>query len=996
MGLNDSVSKGRGRRWLRAAVLALVLVSAPVGATGTDSDLPGTRELAAALSDPGLRTETLLTLVALQNLADYGRFARAHEVEEYVLRFQEERAWLERLSERYPVVPLRSSLMDPAAWLLLLELDQYDLSPGPAVSPFGPGTGELLGALFDTSNEAAAATILPELLSRVEFESASLWRRVLEQAETNVALARVLAELSEEWFDLWAAAEPPAPVALDPEPGIEAVLALFEAAAGMALRDGPPDALDLKRLRFQLLTRMQDLSWQEANDAAYLLGLANAVESLYLGRYLAFNETMLWVAAGLLASELPDSEPPEQAHGSGPFPPLPPIELEPLPGEFVPPPPYRSRLPDVLTDLLPALSQSFSSDFDRVDPRLNIVLASVFDVVHYIRSGQGDPNQLSSLRFALADAVAQLTLLAPDMDYYFSQPVRVDIAEEINICISLSSSREQQNEFPLSREEFDRCIHGLASLASTGVSKTELAGDPDGPFGLEQLQRELDLSPWQRINFVLGYLLDTHDTGCAPPEQALPNPLEWASIVTVMTWLARQSPVYFQSPENEILVNGLRSQGRELLSSLARQVDCIAGSGGGLNDPLVRTLADYRDDFEALVEGMREEELAFREQRLAAGADIVLSDGAAQRTGYRPQGLAIGPCDPTTACEMVGSLDPGERLLDLFPEVYRVAEQAGMGTIGLCYDNVRWVDRRAEPVREDDPHVANYHGRFSFDLFGTFDDGGEKRRVFGYRFSSPDEYHYLFGPSGEEVLDAACPMEWVGTRIVTGLGDRTAIRVVPDRLTYLAAARNLPSTLFAANWTRNQQWRDAFPDGPGVEGLELEPDAGFTQRLSLYLEGLYRAEQAAVYTALLNPPPRSWRGVPSSLHGTLREVDTRKELLRAQLSLFYPLTQLDSDEIRSLLEGVAGLPDTQSVRAARRENVPVSSIAATGLERVESMRGAWSRQPEAVRRMGSAAISLVHAIVRLDALHRDFFEPPAEPPQPVSDRSLLDFEELGG
>jgi hypothetical protein len=136
--------------------------------------------------------------------------------------------------------------------------------------------------------------------------------------------------------------------------------------------------------------------------------------------------------------------------------------------------------------------------------------------------------------------------------------------------------------------------------------------------------------------------------------------------------------------------------------------------------------------------------------------------------------------------------------------------------------------------------------------------------------------------------------------------------------------------------------------------------------------------------------------VPSSLHGTLREVDTRKELLRAQLNLFYPLTQLGSDEIRGLLEGSAGLPDTLSVRVARRDNVPVSSIATAGLERIESLRGAWSRQPEAMRRTGSAAVSLVHAIVRLDALHRDFFAPRPEPPEPVSGQSILDFEELGG
>ena len=995
MGLNDCVSKGR---WLKAAALLLVLVPVLLGANERRAgleDLPGTRELAAALSDPELRTETLLTLVAVQHLSQYGRFARTHEVEDYARRFEDERAWVDRLAERYLSVPLRSTLLDPAAWLLLLELDQHDLSPGPAVSPFGPGTRDLLGVLFDRSSEVSAATILPEAMSRVEAESTTLWRDVLAQARGNVALEGVLLALNEEWFEPWAAAEPPAPGAAESASVIGAALALITDAAGMAQRNGPPDTLDLKRLRFQLFTRIPDLGWQEVNDAAYLLGLANAVEALYDGRYLSFIETVLWVSAGLLASELPVDQPQPESPDAGPFPPPPEIELERLPGEFVPPP-YRSPLPDALADLLPPLSQAFAREFDRVDPRLSIALASAFDVVQYLRSGQGDASQLSSLRFGLADAVVQLTLLMPDMDYYYSQPVRVDIAEEINICISRSSNRENQGGFPLTRAEFDRCMNRLASLASTRVRAAELAGDLDGPFGMEQLQRELDLSPWQRINYVLGYLIEAYDTGCPAPAEALPNPLEWASIVTVMTWLVRQSPVHFQSPENEILVNGLRGQGRELLATLARQVDCISGSGGGVNDPVARALADYRLDFEALIEGMREEELAFREQRLAPGADIVLSAGADQRTGYRPQDMSIGPCDPAAVCEMTGTLDAGAALLDRFPMTYRVADQAGMGEIGVCYDNVRWVERRSQPVREDDPHVANYYGRFSFDLYGTFDDGEETRPVFAYRFVSPEEYHYLFGPSGEEVLDAGCPVEWVGTRIVTGLGDHTPIRVVPDRLTYLAAARTLPSALFTANWTRNQQWRDAFPNGPGTRSLELEPDTGFARRLEVYLESLYRAEQAAVYNALLNPPPRSWRGEPESLHGTLREVDTRKELLRAQLNLFYPLSQVGSDEIRALMEGVAGLPDTSSVRRARRENQPASSIAAAGLERVESLRGVWGLQPEVVRRTGSAAVSVVHAIVRLDALYRDFFVSRAEPPAPVSDRAVLKFEELGG
>ena len=105
---------------------------------------------------------------------------------------------------------------------------------------------------------------------------------------------------------------------------------------------------------------------------------------------------------------------------------------------------------------------------------------------------------------------------------------------------------------------------------------------------------------------------------------------------------------------------------------------------------------------------------------------------------------------------------------------------ARLGEIEICYDNVRWVDRRAEPVRADDPHVANYHGRLGFDLVGRYREGEDVNEVFGYTFVSPDEYHYLFGAATDEVLDDSCPTEWIGTRVTTGLGGDRRIRVVPD------------------------------------------------------------------------------------------------------------------------------------------------------------------------------------------------------------------------
>lgn len=983
--------------------MALLVLSVTVRAEASVAEglgLPEPRHLAAALSDPESRIDTLMTLVAVQRLADYGQYARVHEVAEYAERFRSERAWLDQLAGRYTTVPLRSSLFDPAAWSLLLELDQYDLSPGVAVSPFGPGTRALLAQLFDRSAEIPATTILPEVLSRMEAGSLLLWNDVLDAASGNMALAGILQALDEEWFDIWVAAEPPAPGTADDDmPVIEYGLQLLDDLASAAQQPGPPDALDLKRLRYGLLTALPELGWQQSMDAAYLLTLANVVDGLYRAEYLAFTESLLWVASGLLASELPNMEPVESPVPAGPFPPPPEIVLEKLPGEpeqLPPPEPYRSPVPDALAEMLPALSASFSTGFDAVDPRLGTALATVFDVVQYIRTGQGDADQLNSLRMGIADSVAQFSLLIPDMDYYFRQPVRGDIAEEINICISMAASRDQDGAPTLGQDGFERCLNSLANLAATRVNTSGLSGDPDGPFGMEQLRRELMLTPWQRINYVLGLLLETSPAGCQAPNQPLPNPLEWSSLITVMTWFARQSPVMFQAPENAVLVSGLRQQGRDMLDELIRQIDCLSGTGG-VNDPVVRGLADYGDALNDLVAGLRETELEFREAKLKPGADILIRGDSAQQTAYLPEDLSIEPCDQRYSCEMVGALEATRELIELFPEPYLVADQSGLGTIDICYDNVQWVNRRSEAVREDDPHVANYHGQFSFDLFGTFTEGEERELVFGFNFVSPDEYHYLFGPATEEVLNDSCPTEWVGSRIVTGLGKKTIIPVVPDRLTYLAAARSLPSQLMVSNWDRNQLWRDWFVSGEGVRPITLEPVESIGERVDQHLRGLHQAGQSAVYNALLNPPPRSWRGDEASLFGGLRDLSTRKNLVRSHVNLFYPLFMVDSDEIRGSLEGAQALLDQDVLRQFRRDNVDVATIPTEGTRRLERLYETWNRQPETVRRTGSVATSLVHAIVRLDALYRDFFAPPPQPPPPpVSPDEALNFDELDG
>jgi len=406
-------------------------------------------------------------------------------------------------------------------------------------------------------------------------------------------------------------------------------------------------------------------------------------------------------------------------------------------------------------------------------------------------------------------------------------------------------------------------------------------------------------------------------------------------------------------------------------------VECLSSAGPGLGDPISRGLADYRHAQNQLVAGLREAELAFRAAHLKPGSDIMLHGDATQRTAFRNEQLVIGPCDPAQICEMNGTLEATRALIGLFPDPYLIADQSGLGEIEICYRNVRWVDRRSEPVREDDPHVANYYGHLSLDLVGRYHEDDATSEVFGFNFVSPGEFHYLFAAASDEVLADDCPTEWVGSRIVTSLGDNHRARVVPDRLTYLAAARSLPSQVLNANWSRREEWRDAFVTGRDVTAFELPADPGIADRVNQHLQDLYQAEQAEIYNAMFQPDPLV--GDSDSLAGLLESLRVSKALLRSYMNLFYPQLMVDSDEIRGYLEGQGSLLGFRVLRRFRESNVAVSSINETGLTRLEGFQALWNRQPDAVRRSGTSAISVAHAIVRLSALYQQYFVAPAEP-----------------
>ncbi len=906
----------------------------------TLDDLPRGRHLAAALSDPDSRMDTLFTMVAVAQMLDSASTLMPGLEGDAMVRFRDDRAWLDHLASRYLEIPMRSTVLDPASWLVKQKLEAQDLEVHSLVSPLGPEIDVLLDQLFDRSEEQLAATLLPEVLVRMELLAVPLWRNVRQSAESNETLLALVAGLNTDWFDPWTAAEPPAPLDEDADV-LEMARAMLFAIADTTTVAAAPDVLSLKRLRFALLTAEEDSPAEWQSEASHVLRLAAGVESLHKRHYLSFVESLLWVVADLLDGI---------SSGQGEVSPVAPM----------------------LADLLPRISSFYAREFSEVDPRINAALASAYDVAQNLRSGNPGSLRVRELAGELADAVAQVVLQVPDMDYYFGQPVRSRVANEINICISIAAGHNTSGEQTLTREQFDRCMQAMADLADGDARSAELSGDADGPFGPEHLARELALPPWQRVNYVLGYMHDSFPAMCQLPPEPLPNPLEWATLATLMAWFAERAPVYFQTPESEALVVRMRQRGLDLIHALSMQADCFSGAGGGITDPVSRGLQEYDNVLLGLVNGIREAELAFRTEHLASASDVVLGGDANQRTSYRTEGAMISACDPQNTCGMSDGLEATRAMIGLFPDAYLIADQSGLGEVQICYDNVEWVNRRSEPVRADDPFVANYFGYLSFELKGRYVENDEVTDVFGSRFISPEEYHYLFAALNDEVLEDACPMERVGNRIHATLDDSGGFRMVPNRLTYLTAARNRPSTVLAANWSQGAEWRDWFVTGIGVSPLEFEGDPTIRDRVNQHLQSLYQSQQAMVYSALLRPNPVD-SALTTDLHSLTRDVTNQKAFVRAIISLFYPSQPLDSDTSRAALEGQNGLLDESVLARLRDGNVAVSTISERATVRLESFRTDWGRLPDPVRRSGSVSNSVAHALTRLNAVYRDFF-----------------------
>lgn len=618
--------------------------------------------------------------------------------------------------------------------------------------------------------------------------------------------------------------------------------------------------------------------------------------------------------------------------------------------------------PESLANELVAQLAEYNSDSGRdlrlIDTDLPVVLALLEDAAIQLAS---DPVGLVPALELLSDVYARLALFTGDAEFYLDQPVRDDLRSAIRAC-----TVDPELVGPLPRSLFEDCLARLAAQMGEPLGRVELVGDSGGPFSSIFLQREMGLISWQRVSYLDGHLNWLLGASCSPP--AWQNPLEWSLLADYLSRWVAQRPVFFDSPRWRDAVDVFERQAQAQREASILFIDCLSGMGSERLDPVTRLIDRHQQALATLDDALQVAQAAFYAEVTRPQADIDLDSDSTQLTRYRPEGLTIGPCAETEVCGVTAQLPVSRALLSEFPNAFLLADQLRLGQLDLCYQDIRWEDRQARSVPNNDPRVANYFGYLSFDLVGTFERSGQTQTVFRHRLRSTEARHYLFASSAPEVLELACPNAMAGQPIASELVE-DHLGLVPNRLTYFVSQPTTARAELLANWDQGAEWRDWFVTGGRVEKFVLSEGVELAVEVDAELDRLARQRDRALSARMLsrlNPA----QSVPDALTAAMAEVAENTALMRRVLEIHYPRVIRQDPIIRGLLTGEGGLLNRDRVRQLGDTELVFGEVVALGRTRLDRLREHWSGLPVELRESGQVSPELVFAAERLAYLRR--------------------------
>lgn len=273
--------------------------------------LPGSQQMAMALATPELRVQALLDLAVAAHI-----LSRADnepevgvEVDHAALAqsYLDDRAWLQGLVDRYGWVQPHSSVLDPAAWALIGELQKNNLENMPLLYPGRMPEPVLIYQVFQRSGQSLAVANLPNLLLEVEAKALNLWSAFLQLTEDDGSTNEAWKVVETAWFtdrsmpDIPIVEEPAGESANAPEPLPVNIPQAMSEVVLSAVDARPPDSRGLMELRYSILNRLageeSTRTRARLKNSLYLISL---IDGLHEGRYFDFVQGLLSITYRLL------------------------------------------------------------------------------------------------------------------------------------------------------------------------------------------------------------------------------------------------------------------------------------------------------------------------------------------------------------------------------------------------------------------------------------------------------------------------------------------------------------------------------------------------------------------------------------------------------------------------------------------------------------------------------------------------------------------------
>lgn len=521
----------------------------------------------------------------------------------------------------------------------------------------------------------------------------------------------------------------------------------------------------------------------------------------------------------------------------------------------------------------------------------------------------------------LNNQILALAIGLNDPDNYFTQPLRTHIQKNLEVCLNLSTHIPPNPEQPIADHQFESCLQDFIDWAQIHAFDTGMAGQLTVLDSPVSMARVLDMADPQIINYLPAQAVE--DQRCLDQFSLKPNPLEWLLAVESLNWLHDRWPgLMAEKPPTQADIESILKTG----SDLYQYPDCFQPAG-----VLRSQFTRLEQKWTTLKQAIRLYIKEYRDTHMATGSDIDFFQNTDQLTDAVPDNLVISACDVNTACGANIKLKPDNKILQLFPNHLKIAQQLKLGDLSICYDNVNWQERQSLPTQLNNKKIANYEGQLQITLVGKFKD----HIVFEQALETSQRYIYLFAENNPTVLDMDCPLPVIGQQITTSL-DRGTFGLLPNRLTFLAAQKVDVNNIIKHHWP---QWQNSI----NVSQVHIVDPMDSVKPLVNETFILHaNTVQQQIYRKLTTSNPA--RIYDSALSNAVFEYLTENRRLKATVETLFPSTYHKNAPIRSALTGDQAILNLAFFKHAYETQLNLMDMMTRGDALIEQHKPAWFNQ----------------------------------------------------